>query len=135
MKSTKPLLALLLLATASFARADWIEVELYEDGTRIYAKPASVGKGTAADSAELTHLVRWGEPQQDEGLPPYRSTVVRSAYHCPRKLERYLSSKSYDGSMGDGPRVQIDDHAAESWTTISGGSMEEKLWAIACHRQ
>ena len=133
MKNSIPFFALLLLATVSFARADWIEIALYEDGTRVYAEPASVGKGADTDTAELTHLVRWAEAQQDEGLPAYRSTVVRSAYHCGQKLERYLFSKSYAGSMGDGPRVQIDERAAESWATISDASMEEKLWTIACH--
>ena len=128
------LFSLLLFAFAGAAHADWIEITLYDDGTRVFAEPASVGKGADADTAELTHLVRWAAPQQDDGLPAYRSTVVRSAYHSGEKLERYLSSKSYAGSMGDGPRVQIDDHAAESWTTISPGSMEEKLWAVACHR-
>lgn len=129
------LFSLLLFAFAGAAHADWIEITLYDDGTRVFAEPASVGKGADADTAELTHLVRWAAPQQDDGLPAYRSTVVRSAYHCGEKLERYLSSKSYAGSMGDGPRVQIDETAAERWTTISAASMEEKLWAIACHRQ
>ena len=136
-KSINTFLVLLLLATAGVAHAEWsdsAEIALYEDGTRVYVDPAGALEAADADTAELMHLVRWGESQQDEGLPAYRSTVVRSAYHCGQKLERYLSSKSYGGSMGDGPRVQIDDHAAESWTTISPGSMEEKLWAVACHR-
>ena len=118
------------MAQTSHAFADWIKVEQFEDGMRVYADPASVTR--AGDTAQATHLVRWAEPQVDEGTPPYQSTVVQTAYDCGDKLERYLASTSYAGPMGDGPRVLHDDNAAATWYTISDASMEAKLWAIAC---
>ena len=51
--------------------------------------------------AEILHLVRWAEPQVDPGLPPYLSTVVRTAYDCTGKKERYLASTSYAGNLGN----------------------------------
>lgn len=121
---------MLLLALAEPTYADWLEVEQFEDGMRVYADPSSVSH--AGSNAELTHLVRWAEPQADEGAAPYRSTVVRTAYDCADKLERYLASNSFAGPMGDGASVRYDDNAAETWYNISEASMESKLWAIAC---
>ena len=124
---------LALLVLTSHASAEWVEVEQFDDGIRIYADPASVKHGASADrTARLTHLVRWAEPQVDEGTPAYRSTVVLNDYDCNDKLERYLSSASYAGERGDGAKILADDVAAETWYTISASSMEEKLWKIAC---
>jgi len=126
------LIAPLLAASFSGAYADWAEIERFEDNTRVY-----VDKKTAqrdGDIAQVLHLVRWGEPQVDPGQPPYRSTIVRTAYDCARKHEKYLASTSFAGSMGDGAEVVADEDAAESWYSISNDSMEEKLWKTACGR-
>ena len=53
-------------------------------------------------------------------------------YDCAGKREKYLSSLSFAGAMGDGIKVAADGHEAERWEPVSGGSMEEKLWKIAC---
>ena len=81
--------------------------------------------------AEILHLVRWAEPQVDPGLPPYLSTVVRTAYDCTGKKERYLASTSYAGNLGNGATVVADEDAAEGWSSISEDSMEEKIWSLA----
>lgn len=119
-----------LLILCSGAHADWAEVERFEDNTRIYVDRTSARRD--GDLAEVLHLVRWGEPQIDPGQPPYLSTVVRTAYDCANKREKYLASTSYAGAMGDGAKVVSDDDEAEKWYTISDGSMEEKLWKLAC---
>ena len=123
-------LGLALILSTTMARAEWIEVQRFEDGMRVFANPASAKR--SGTLAELMHLVRWAEPQRDEGLPPYLSTRVRSAYDCARKHEKYLGSVSYAGTMGNGDVVVADDDEAESWYSISEGSLEEKLWAMAC---
>jgi len=135
MKITRPLgFGLLLFALAGRSFAGWVEIEQFEDGMRVYADPASATRSTVdgENTARLTHLVRWAQPQEDEGAPAYRSTVVHAAYDCGDKLERYLSSTAYTGPMGDGASVLQDNTAAESWYTISSASMEEKLWRLAC---
>lgn len=121
-------LALALLNGA--ALAEWVEIEKFEDGIRVFVERSSVRR--SGDTAKLEHLVRWSEPQRDEGLPAYLSTTVRTAYDCIGKREKYLSSTSYAGSMGNGAKVVADDNEAQGWYSISESSMEDKLWKIAC---
>ena len=119
-----------LLFVCTGAHAAWDEIERYDDGTRILVdrQRASRDEGIV----RLPHLVRWGEPQADPGQPPYQSTLVRTAYDCVNKRQRYLASTSYSGSQGDGTAVLADEDEAEDWDTVSDGSMEEKLWHTAC---
>ena len=119
---------LALLNGAAFA--EWVEIEKFEDGIRVFVERSSVRRN--GDKAQLEHLVRWSEPQRDEGLPPYLSTSVRTAYDCISKREKYLSSTSYAGAMGNGAEVVADDNEAQGWYSISESSMEDKLWKIAC---
>ena len=123
-------LALSLLVFSTAGRAEWTEIEKFEDGMRVFVEPGSVQR--AGDTAKVTHLVRWAEPQREPGQPAYLSTKVITAYDCPGKREKYLSSISYAGAMGSGPRIAVDDNEAEGWDPISESSMEEKLWKVAC---
>lgn len=129
-KTVKLALALLLVVSNTGALAEWTAVEKFEDNTEVFADPTSAQR--SGDLAQLRHLVRWGEPQADDGYPPYRSTVVRMAYDCRTRKEKYLASISYAGATGDGERIVSDENEAESWTGVSDASMEEKLWTIAC---
>ncbi len=119
-----------LVLAHSLAFAAWVEVEKFEDNTRVFVDPASAQR--SGDIARVTHLVRWGEVQADEGIPVYRSTVVHSTYDCEKKLEKFISSMAYSGTMGNGTEVLEDDNAAPDWYSISPDSMEEKLWQAAC---
>lgn len=131
MKTTKKmLLTLLLTALCGLAHAEWVEIQKFDDGMRAFVDRATAHRN--GDTAQLTHLVRWSEPQEEEGIYPYQSTVVRASYDCAGKRERYLGSISYAEPMGTGSKVAADDNEAETWYSISEGSMEEKLWTIAC---
>lgn len=123
-------LTLALAAISSAVLAEWIEIEQFDDGMRVYVDKATVRRN--GNTAEVSHLVRWGEAQQETGRPPYLSTVVRAAYNCVEKGERYLASISYTGAMGNGDRVISDENEALGWYSISASSMEDKLWTIAC---
>lgn len=126
-------LALALAIVCGAAHAAWTEISRFDDGMRIYVDRSSVRRD--GDTAEVMHLVRWAEAQQDEGLPAYHSTVVRTLYDCKGKRERYLESTSFAGPMGDGAAVVADENAVEGWYSISEASMEDKLWSIACGRR
>jgi len=134
MKTTKSLAAALAMAAlCGAARAEWVEIEKFEDGMRVYADATTARRsGEDKQFAQLAHLVRWGEPQVEAGLPPYLSTRVTAAYDCSGKTERYLASVSYAGAMGNGTRIVADDNEANEWYSISASSLEEKLWKIAC---
>lgn len=110
--------------------AEWTEIEKFDDGMRVYVDRATVRKN--GGTAEVSHLVRWGEAQREPGKPPYLSTVVRAAYNCADKGEKYLASTSYTGAMGNGDRVISDENEAPGWYSISEPSMEDKLWKVAC---
>jgi hypothetical protein len=131
MKTLKCFVAGLTLAAFSGAAlAEWVEIEKFDDGIRVFADAATARH--SGDTAQLEHLVRWAEPQVEPGLPPYLSTRVLAAYDCAGKRERYLASTSYAGTMGNGAKIVADDSEAEDWYSISASSMEEKLWKIAC---
>lgn len=124
------LIVLLLSAIGNAANAEWTEIDRFEDNTRIYVDRTTAQRD--GDIGLVQHLVRWGEPQSDAGLTPYLSTIVRTAYDCAKKHEKYLASTSFAGAMGDGERIIADEDEAPNWASISAGSMEEKLWMIAC---
>ena len=131
MKTTKRFALTLALALLNGAAlAEWVEIERFEDGIRVFVERSTVRR--SGDTAQLEHLVRWSEPQRDEGLPAYLSTIVRTAYDCIGKREKYLSSTSYAGSMGNGAEVVADDNEVQGWYSISESSMEDTHWKIAC---
>ena len=131
MKTTKRIaLTLSLAALCGAAQAEWVEIQKFEDGMRVFVDKATVRRN--GDTAQILHLVRWGEPQEEKGIYPYQSTIVRTSYDCIGKHEKYLGSTSYAEPMGSGAKVAYDEDEAESWYLISEGSMEEKLWKIAC---
>ena len=129
MKKQFMLMSVLALVSIT-ARAEWTEIQKFDDGMRVFVDPASARR--SGERAQVTHLVRWGEPQLDPDTPPYRSTIVRTAYDCVAKRERYLGSTSYAGTMGNGTKVISDEDEVENWYSISDSSLEEKLWKIAC---
>ena len=132
MKLTKRIvLALSLAVLSSGALAEWVEIQKFEDGMRVFVDHATASR--SGDTAQVMHLVRWGEPQQDDENHPYRSTIVLTAYDCASKHEKYLSSASYAGPMGNATKVIEDENEAEIWYSISESSMEDKLWTIACN--
>ena len=126
----KKALSLMLALFSATALADWTEIQKFDDGMRVFVDKASARR--SGEQAQVTHLVRWSEPQIEPDSPPYRSTVVQTAYDCVAKRERYLASTSYAGTMGDGAKVSEDDDEADGWYSISEASMEDKLWKIAC---
>ena len=133
MKTARHALFGLALALAALpALADWKEIYRFDDGMRIFVNQTRPFRD--GDFAEITHLVRWGEPQTDDDDAVYLSTLVRTRYDCQHKLERYLGSTSYAGQMANGDVVISDDNEADKWYTISEASMEEKLWNVACRR-
>ncbi len=115
------------------AFADWNEISRFDDGMRVFVNTGTVER--IDEIAVVSHLVRWGEPQKSDEDAVYLSTIVRTRYDCANKLERYLGSVSYAGPMGNGDVVVSDENEADKWYTISDGSMEEKLWSIACQSE
>ncbi len=82
MKTTKRFALTLTLALLNGAAlAEWVEIEKFEDGIRVFVERSSVRR--SGDKAQLEHLVRWSEPQRDEGLPPYLSTTVAGCVNPP----------------------------------------------------
>ena len=115
------------------AFADLNEISSFDDGMRVFVNTGTVER--IDEIAVVSHLVRWGEPQKSDEEAVYRSTIVRTRYDCANKLERYLGSVSYAGPMGNGDVVISDEDEADKWYTISDGSMEEKLWSVACQSE
>jgi len=129
---TKKRFALILVLTVltSNALAEWVEIEKFEDGMRVFVDKATARRN--GDTAQVLHLVRWAEPQVEPGYPNYLSTIVRTSYDCIGKREKYLASTSYAGPMGNGAKVIADEDEVEIWYSISESSLEDKLWKIAC---
>ena len=123
----------LLTILPRLAFAEWDEIAVFDDGMRVFVNATTVERSD--DIAVISHLVRWGEPQKSDEEAVYRSTIVRTRYDCTKKLERYLGSTSYAGPMGNGDVVVSDEDEADKWYTISDGSMEERLWSVACQRE
>ena len=126
-------LATLLAILPLSAIAEWSEISSFDDGMRVFVNTGTVER--IDEIAVVSHLVRWGEPQKSDEDAVYLSTIVRTRYDCANKLERYLGSVSYAGPMGNGDVVVSDENEADKWYTISDGSMEEKLWSVACQSE
>ncbi len=126
-------LATLFAMLPLIAFADWNEISSFDDGMRVFVNTGTVER--IDEIAVVSHLVRWGEPQKSDEEAVYLSTIVRTRYDCANKLERYLGSVSYAGPMGNGDVVISDENEADKWYTISDGSMEEKLWSVACQSE
>ena len=122
--------ALVLAVLGSNAQAEWVEIEKFEDGMRVFVDKATARR--SGDMAQVLHLVRWGEPQVEPGSPNYLSTIVRTMYDCIGKREKYMASTSYTGTMGNGTKVISDEDEVENWYSISESSLEDKLWKVAC---
>ena len=129
--SFSPLFFIALL-TQPVQAASWVEIDHFDDGIRIFADQKNLRR--TANVAHLAHLVRWSEPQIEPDLPPYWSTIVQVDYDCNAKKEKYVSSISYAGKMGDGAAIISDEDAAGDWADISPDSMEEKLLKFACEK-
>ena len=110
--------------------AEWVEIEKFEDGMRVFVDKTTARR--SGDTAQVLHLVRWGEPQIEPGQPNYLSTIVRTTYDCIGKREKYMASTSYTGTMGNGTKVISDEDEVENWYSISETSLEDKLWKVAC---
>ena len=123
-------LALVLAALSCSALAEWVEIEKFEDGMRVFVDKTTARR--SGDTAQVLHLVRWGEPQVEPGHPNYLSTIVRTSYDCIGKREKYMASTSYTGPMGNGAKVIADEDEVENWYSISESSLEDKLWKVAC---
>lgn len=131
MKTTKRIaVALALAVLGRNAQAEWVEIEKFEDGMRVFVDKATARR--SGDMAQVLHLVRWGEPQVEPGSPNYLSTIVRTMYDCIGKREKYMASSSYAGPMGNGAKVIADEDEVENWYSISESSLEDKLWKVAC---
>jgi hypothetical protein len=131
MKTTKRIaLTLALAVLCGTALAEWVEIEKFEDGMRVFVDRTTARR--SGDTAQILHLVRWGEPQVEPGLPNYLSTVVRTTYDCVGKREKYMASTSYTGTMGNGSKVISDEDEVDNWYSISESSLEDKLWKVAC---
>ena len=126
-------LATLLAILPLSAIAEWSEISSFDDGMRVFVNTGTVER--IDEIAVVSHLVRWGEAQKSDEEAVYLSTIVRTRYDCANKLERYLGSVSYAGPMGNGDVVVSDENEADKWYTISDGSMEEKLWSVACQSE
>ena len=111
-------------------QAEWLEIYKFEDGMRVFVDQTTASRN--GDIAEMSHLVRWPEPQLADDDHVFRSTVVRASYDCAGRHERYLSSASYAEAMGEGAKVLEDENEALVWYSISDSSMEDKLWTVAC---
>ena len=131
MKAIKRIAALVVCAMLSHGtQAEWLEIYKFEDGMRVFVDQTTASRN--GDIAEMSHLVRWPEPQLADDNHIFRSTVVRASYDCAGKHERYLSSTSYSEAMGEGDKVLEDENEAQVWYSISDSSMEDKLWTLAC---
>ena len=129
MKTTKRF-ALALAVLSSAALAEWVEIEKFDDGMRVFVDKTTARR--SGDTAQVLHLVRWSEPQVEPGYPNYQSTIVRTTYDCVGKREKYMASMSFTGTMGTGSKVISDEDKVDHWYSISESSLEDKLWKIAC---
>ena len=66
----RTLLIFVLAGCFGTARAEWVEIERFEDGMRVYVDAATARR--EGDLGEVRHLVNWGEPQEEPGQAAYR---------------------------------------------------------------
>ncbi len=119
---------------ASMDDEPWELIELFEEGA-LYVERQSMQFNETENTGQLRFLVAWKEAQEDfVGGEKYRSTKISALYNCAERLETQLAEITYQGKMGTGKVLSKETYDAPETYSFSEGSMEEKLWKIACKR-
>lgn len=128
----KLLCGLLLAAVTHVAAAAWERVGAADDGTVVYADPATLQKG--GDAVKMTALLDYKTAEKDVSGKPYMSAKLVQEYDCSggRGRTRYFSFHA--GQMGTGKIVYSEMRADAEWLPAKRAIIGETLWNYACRK-
>lgn len=125
----RKLIVLLLLAMLSGgAAADWVVVNLSDDGMVAYADPATIRK--SGNMVRMWNLMdfKTAELMGDRGFLSQKS---QQEYDCKNERIRLIYFTWHSGNMGKGNVVHTVNRTTD-WHPVSPGSINEDLWRLAC---
>jgi hypothetical protein len=124
---------LVLAALAGGAAAAWVRAGATDDGTVIYADPAT--RQTADDVVKMWGLLDYKTPEKDATGKPYLSAKLLQEFDCKGERGRTRYFSFHAGPMGAGQLVYSELRADSEWLPASRARPGEVLWKIACGKK
>ena len=109
--------------------AVWVEVGVNDDGTTVYADPASIRK--SGSKVKMWRLDDFKSIRNTFGIINLSSRSLNE-YDCKNKQVMMHFLYVHSGNMGRGEAVQINGEYCCWWSHVSPGTINEILWKTAC---
>ena len=124
------LLGLMLLVTATAARAEWV---LVDDGDQIITY---VDRSTIRRSGNLVKMWHMMDFKTVQTVEPYNfySGTYQVEYECKEETSKNLALNVYSGKVGTGKSLYTYAKPGDA-IPISPRSIAEALWKIACGKK
>jgi len=126
-------LGLLLVALAGGAAAAWERAGVADDGTVVYADPATIQK--AGDVVKMWGLLDNKIAEKDAAGKPYLSVKLLQEFDCTGERGRTRFFSFHTGQMGAGQLVYSEMRADSEWLPARRVRTGEMLWNIACKKK
>ncbi len=124
---------LVMAALGGSALAAWERVAAIDDGSVVYADPATLQK--SGETVNMWSLLDYKTAEKDASGKPYLSAKLLQEYDCTggRGRTRYFSFHA--GPMGVGQLVYSEVRTGSEWLPANRARTGEMLWKIACGKK
>jgi hypothetical protein len=122
--------ALIVLTLAGSAAAAWERAGATDDGTVIYADPATLKK--TDDVVKMWGLLDYKTPEKDGAGKPYSSVKLLQEFDCKAAQGRTRYFSFHAGQMGTGLLVHSEMRTTSEWLPANRARPGELLWKFAC---
>jgi hypothetical protein len=128
-------LSVTALLSVGLAQEKWVDIGgKVQDGLtvyRVYVDPDNIHRN--GDVVTLWALFDYMTIQSIVG-GPWLSSKAQRQFDCAENRIRLLGYMTFTGNMGSGEPV-FSNSAESKWEPIAPGSIDRKLWEVACSKK
>lgn len=125
--------ALLLSFAAGSAGAAWERAGATDDGTTIYADPATLQ--VTGDTVKMWGLLDYKTAEKDAAGKAYLSVKLLQEFDCKGAQGRTRYYSFHAGAMGTGQLVASELRTDSQWLPANRAKPGEILWKAACAKK
>jgi len=131
---SKVIVMLLLAMLSSGAAAEWVKVgnTSAKGGVEIYVDPATIRR--SGNMVKMWAMYDFKTEQVDRG-ERYLSSKSQDEYDCKGEQWRRIYFTWHSEKMTRGDVVYSYDGIASNWEPVSPGSVNERIWKLACGKK